>query len=612
MNLQINNSNRSYKNDSIVSTTIDDINNNSEQIDIFGSNEDLSDEEIERRTQQKLKETEEDDEEYIIKQSIKYGFPNPSNGNDNSNGNWKDDDDKNNKKNKKEVTTFKYSQMCKGQLHEAVIINGLSFFLKYDHSTNTFELVENIEENSRILRPPQREEYPYTPYEFESNEELSFFMQKAMEVTLDELFKFSKNIFFRYVDQDNHILILLAADAIWTYFQDLFPATHYCEGVGTNDVGKSSVGYTFEYTGYRVVKGTEISGANYYRVLGSTEPGQCVIIEDEGDSISEDSDKVKILKSGYEYGGRVPKINMNARDQGQNWWKTFCYKMILAEKSLKEYKAKGLVDRTFSFQCRPGEVKYSIKEVVGPNINKNPKLQRLYDELLSFRKLMLCYRLIHYKDLLPEIETGLKNRDGELCKPLLQLFFGTNVLDEIIETLEIFVKQRHTRRLNSLEAVLYPIIKKFVFSEAGLDHLVNPYSELKEKKRTVKVPFWRIWDYIKDGGIEGKYDPNRTYQYETIDHSTLYLNSLPKFIRDKFTATTKKEDYGNALIFDVEKLERFEDLYNVSQLKEDNDNKIKVKLKTETTEDDDETGDSGDFGDFLGAFSNIISNKNQQ
>ena len=49
-------------------------------------------------------------------------------------------------------------------------------------------------------------------------------MQKAREVTKDQLFKFSKNIFSKYVDQDKHIVILLAADAIWTYFQDLFPS----------------------------------------------------------------------------------------------------------------------------------------------------------------------------------------------------------------------------------------------------------------------------------------------------------------------------------------------------------------------------------------------------
>ena len=124
----------------------------------------------------------------------------------------------------------------------------------------------------------------------------------------------------KYVDQDEHIVILLAADSIWTYFQDLFPATHYGEGVGTNDVGKSSMGYTFEYTGYRVIKGTAISGANYSRVLGSIEPGQCVIIEDEGDNISEDPEKVKILKAGYEYNSKIPKINMNTTNQEQKWY----------------------------------------------------------------------------------------------------------------------------------------------------------------------------------------------------------------------------------------------------------------------------------------------------
>jgi hypothetical protein len=251
----------------------------------------------------------------------------------------------------------------------------------------------------------------------------------------------------------------------------LFPTTHYLECVGDNDVGKSSIGYTFEYTGYRVIKGTAISGANYYRILGTDELGQCVIIEDEGDNISEDLDKVKILKSGYEYNGKVPKINMNSRNQDQRWFKTYCYKMILAEKSLKEStKVKGLVDRTLSGHCRPGKVKYSIKEVVSQNINKSPKLQKLYDELLFFRKLMICYRLIHYKDLLPEIETCLKNRDNELCHPLLQLFYNTKVLNEIIKTLENFVKQRRERRGNSLEAALYPIIKEHVFSTEGLDH----------------------------------------------------------------------------------------------------------------------------------------------
>jgi hypothetical protein len=118
---------------------------------------------------------------------------------------------------------------------------------------------------------------------------------------MDELYQTAKITTQKYVDQDKNIIIILAADSIFTWFQDLFPVTHYSEGIGGNDVGKSSIGYTFAYTGYRVVRGTSISGTNYIRILGSVEPGQCVIIEDEADSISEDPDKVRILKAGYEY-----------------------------------------------------------------------------------------------------------------------------------------------------------------------------------------------------------------------------------------------------------------------------------------------------------------------
>jgi hypothetical protein len=509
---------------------------------------------------------------------------------------------------KKKFVTYKYSQMGKALLHEAVIVDGLPFFIRYNNEINKIELLEDIRENSRVLRPPEREEYPYTPYEFKSKEELEFFIEKAKQIiSLDIPYRICKSIFSRYIDHDKDVIVLLTADSIETYFQDLFPTTHYTEGVGTNDVGKSSIGYTFEYTGYRVVKATAISGANYYRVLGSIEPGQCVIIEDEGDSISEDPDKVKILKSGYEYNGKIPKINMNTRDQEQKWFKTYCYKMILAEKSLKEYKVKGLVDRTFSFPCRPGKVKYSIKEVVSENIKKSIKLQRLYEELLSFRKLMICYRLIHYKDLsLPEIETGLKNRDNELCRPLLQLFYGTEALKEIIKSLEKFVKQRRTRKGNSIDAALYPIIKKHVFAAEGLNSETNTYSELKEKNKSVKVAFSYIWNSIKGDEIEGHYDEKKNkYEYVTVEFGSLYLNSLPKTISDKFAAQVKKESYGSALIFDVEKLERFEDLYSDSHLNEDN---VKIKVKPAPADKNDDYDNSDDF---LGVRTNFSEKKSE-
>ncbi len=73
-------------------------------------------------------------------------------------------------------------------------------------------------------------------------------------------------------------------------------------------------------------------------------------------------------------------------------------------------------------------------------------------------------------------------------------------------------------------------------------------------------------------------------------------------ILDKFAAQVKKESYGRALIFDVEKLERFEDLYSDSYLNEDNV-KIEVKIKIENSDDYD------DFDDFLGLLTHSSEKK---
>jgi len=453
-------------------------------------------------------------------------------------------------KTKKVVPISKYSFNGKGVLHEAVIISGKPYFIKF--TNGKIELVEQVEENTRILRPPEIEEYPYKPYEFDFIEEFQEIISKAVNISKDELYTKSKSIFRKYVDQDEHVINLLTMDSIWTYFQDLFPATHYVECIGTNDVGKSTIGYTFEYTGYRVIKATSISGANYYRMLGSIEPGQCVIIEDEGDNISEDPDKIRILKNGYEYTGKVPKINMNSYDQKQIWYKPYCFKMILAEKSLSQWKAKGLVDRTFSLHCRPGSVKYSIKEVITENINKDPILQNLYDELTDFRKLMLCYRLVHYRNALPNIETGLKNRYNELCKPLLQFFYGTNAFKEITKTLQMFINQRKDRIQNSIEVIVYPILEDAVFQIGNI------------------ISTRTVWELIT-GSLEGFFDTDRDGNktkpslYHSEDHGDLYMKTMTTMICDKFGAKLKHGNKGNMLAFDRDYLLKIGKAYDRSE-----------------------------------------------
>jgi hypothetical protein len=465
---------------------------------------------------------------------------------------------------KKPVPAYKYSAKGTSSLYEAIILSGQPCFVTWSQYHNAKKMKECIEEATRIIRPPNSEEYPYTPYDFTDERELNeYFARASGTVSLDELYRTVKKSFFqKYVDQDKNILTILSSDSMLTYFQDLFPIIHYSEGIGGNDVGKSSIGYTFEYTGYRVIRGTSISGANYFRILGPVEPGQCTIIEDEGDNISDDPDKVRILKSGYEYNAKIPKTNMNTRNQEQNWFYPYCYKMILAEKSLSEWKAKGLADRTFTFKCRPGRVRHSIKKVVSETINKSPELERLYNELLDFRKLMLCYRLVHYEDELPNIKISLINRDEELSYPRLQLFYGTEAFEEIKIALEFFINQRRERRQRSLEAALYPILKDLVSDDP------NP---------VVEVLYSSIWTKITEGDtIKGNL--LTLTQYETLEYGPIYQNTLSKFIGDKFSASIKHKEEGSVLSFDKQKFESYDDLYSHKVEGSENEVKIEVEL----------------------------------
>jgi len=135
---------------------------------------------------------------------------------------------------------------------------------------------------------------------------------------------------------------------------------------------------------------------------------------------------------------------------------------------------------------------------------------------------MLCYRLVHFKDLLPQIKTGLKNRDNELCKPLLQLFYGTEALKEIIDTLKIFVKQPRERRSSSIVGAMFTIIKQML-----LDHdKVNKLDQVQNKI----LKYSNIWDPIIKGAIEGTYNDKKPNQYETVSYNILYNNQLSKFI----------------------------------------------------------------------------------
>jgi hypothetical protein len=445
---------------------------------------------------------------------------------------------------KKPYPTFKYSNNGKGVLHEAVIVAGLPFFVKYDKVNNKLEKVEKIEEPSRVLRPPNPEEYPNIPYEFANDEELQYYLNKSKEMSIYSIYQAWKSIVKKYNDQDEHKQILITTDLVWTYFQDKFPTTHYHAAIGDNGSGKSSIGDTFEYGAYRCVNLTNPSAPNVFRILGPIEPGQCTLILDEADRIEESSDMQSILKTGNRYGKRVSKVNNNSWKT--EYFYTYCWKCFLAEVSPNQWKSKGVLTRTLLYTSFKGTPSRLIEETTSPQ--GDPDRQRLLDELLDLRKLSLIYRLIHFADPILDIDAGVTGRNMQLVKPYIQLFYNTPAQEEVEKTLQTFLDIKDEDRSTSIEAMLLPIIK-YLLSE-------------EETKGGTKIKVSRLWDRIKSelGEESPNCNPNECY----TDWGILYRNSVTKLVKDKFGAQPGEVHGGrSALIFNHDKLRVLESVYGI-------------------------------------------------
>ena len=257
---------------------------------------------------------------------------------------------------------------------------------------------------------------------------------------------------------------------------------------------------------------------------------------------------MRILKTGYEYSAKVPKINMNSLEQRQSWYYPYCFKIIIAERSLDQYKAKGLSDRTLAVKCRPGSPRYAIKEIINYHRTDDAIKHDLHNELILFRKTMFCFRLLHYNDSFAYNISGLRNRDRELCGPLLQLFQNTKAQSIILRAVITFLSEKKERKSNSLEVALYSII-------------VNLIGKLQE----YEIPVELIWSSIKID-IDGVFDEGRPNELKTLEYGDLYKNTITKIIVDKFCSLRgrKRSSSGSILIFDKNKIERFGVSYDSS------------------------------------------------
>ncbi|MFZ0224117.1 MAG: hypothetical protein WAM42_20745, partial [Candidatus Nitrosopolaris sp.] len=442
-------------------------------------------------------------------------------------------------KNKRNFMAYKYSNRKKGDLHEAVILSGKPAFLKCENGL--IKEVDRIEEDIRIINPPHVENYPYEPYEFKDMDEVLCYVERARNETIDSLYLQAKQIAFDYNDQRKEKLILLAIETVWSYLQDKFPTTHYDIVLGGNGCGKSSYGNTFGAVGYRVVNLTDPNAANINRILGCVEIGQCTIVSDETGAIDKHPDLMSILKTGYESKGKTSKINDYTRQP--EFFSTYCFKMIIAERMPNLRDARGVQDRSFTFTTYKGRPKYDIKETLEPQGNAG-RQERL-DKLNDFRKLMLIYRLLHFKDEIQDISVNVEGREKELSKPIIQLFYGTKGQKEVEATLQTFLDARNEKKEITLEPIVHSIITALI-EEFGTEISVK-----------------QIWQTIKST-IEGHSDEKKPNEYHTLEYGTIYNNTISSILEQTFGGRPRHRRDGNVFIFDPVELARVGRALNLS------------------------------------------------
>ena len=72
----------------------------------------------------------------------------------------------------------------------------------------------------------------------------------------------------------------------------------------------------------------------------------------------------------------------------------------------------------------------------------NKKQKEIAKDIDFLRKSLLIYRLIHFDNEIKPIITGLEGRNDELCKPILQIFFGMKSQRRIEKVLEVLLDEK--------------------------------------------------------------------------------------------------------------------------------------------------------------------------
>jgi hypothetical protein len=418
------------------------------------------------------------------------------------------------------------------------------------------------------------------PYIFNSEEEFSQYLKLAVNESFNSLYLKVEQIYRKYVNVEEYYYPVLIGDTIWSYFQDRFPYTHYLIFTGDNGSGKNSALLVFRYLGYRVFYVLSANAANYYTALGSREEGQVCIAEDEADDIGENKEKRDVLKAGYTSGGSVPKVELEGGRNQENWL-VYCHKWLAMEELKQDKNTKGILHRSLKMKFLAGDVQYNIKDAL--RFADDPEYKALYEELIHVRKLLFCFRLIHYNDPIPQISLNVKGRTAELVSPLIRLFRNSPIArDKIIRSLSTFVKERNESLLDSFENKLRESIQSLI--NGRIERALKPTEEDQELDRYTFTNESIRERLVKDTEAEEVTDKKGVYYSPQIGGFS--QSKITSILKSKFKVKlTKNYIQGKqkrCVEFNQNYLNRLKESYEVPEKIEILDDKTPKTPKTPT------------------------------
>jgi hypothetical protein len=154
--------------------------------------------------------------------------------------------------------------------------------------------------------------------------------------------------------------------------------------------------------------------------------------------------------------------------------------------------------------------------------------------------------MIHYEDQIPDIQLSIKNRDKQLCKPLIRLFGNTKAQKEIINALSKFLTEKRNTKLNSLDFYLFSIVSDLV------------------RDQHTPILNETLWELVCC--LAGAANPNKPQSYQTDEFGAVSKARITKICEDKFGAIKGHNGQKRCLYFDRDIIEKLK--VNYSSAKE--------------------------------------------